>query len=44
MTATIIKNGTVVTADVSCKAEVKIEDGMVSGIVPNLTGRLLSAS
>ncbi|MAZ17240.1 MAG: dihydropyrimidinase [Ahrensia sp.] len=38
MTATIIKNGTVVTADLTYKADVKIEDGVITEIGPNLSG------
>ena len=38
MTATIIKNGTVVTADLTYKADVKIEDGVIVEIGPNLSG------
>ena len=36
--ATIIKNGTVVTADLTYKADVKIEDGVITEIGPNLSG------
>ncbi|WP_193178661.1 dihydropyrimidinase [Oricola nitratireducens] len=36
MTSTIIKNGTVVTADLTYKADVKIEDGVITEIGPNL--------
>ena len=35
---TIIKNGTVVTADLTYKADVKIEDGVIIEIGPNLSG------
>jgi dihydropyrimidinase len=35
---TIIKNGTVVTADLTYKADVKIEDGTITEIGPNLSG------
>jgi dihydropyrimidinase len=38
MSATIIKNGTVVTADLTYKADVKIEDGVITEIGPNLSG------
>ena len=38
MTATIIKNGTIVTADLTYKADVKIEGGRIIGIGPDLTG------
>ena len=38
MTA-IIKNGTIVTADLTYKADVKIEDGNMTEIGPNLMGR-----
>ena len=34
----IIKNGTVVTADLSYKADVKVEDGVITEIGPNLSG------
>ena len=34
----IIKNGTVVTADLSYKADVRIENGIITEIGPNLTG------
>jgi dihydropyrimidinase len=35
---TIIKNGTVVTADLTYKADVRIENGTITEIGPNLTG------
>ncbi|MEL6784510.1 MAG: amidohydrolase family protein, partial [Pseudomonadota bacterium] len=35
---TTIKNGTVVTADLSYKADVQIEDGIITAIGPNLSG------
>ena len=38
MSATIIKNGTVVTADLSYKADVRIEGGKITEIGANLTG------
>ncbi len=38
MTATVIKNGTIVTADLTYKADVKVEDGIISEIGPNLSG------
>lgn len=38
MTATIIKNGTIVTADLTYKADVKIEGGRITEIGPDLTG------
>lgn len=38
MTATIIKNGTIVTADLTYKADVKIEGGKITEIGPDLTG------
>jgi len=43
--STIIKNGTVVTADLSYKADVRVENGKISEIGPNLKGdRELDAS
>ncbi|MET0747397.1 MAG: dihydropyrimidinase [Rhizobium sp.] len=36
--STVIKNGTVVTADLTYKADVKIEDGVIVEIGPNLLG------
>lgn len=36
--STIIKNGTIVTADLTYKADVRIEDGTISDIGPNLSG------
>ena len=38
MTSKIIKNGTVVTADLTYKADVRIEDGKITEIGPNLSG------
>ena len=38
MTKTTIKNGTVVTADLTYKADVQIEDGVITEIGPNLSG------
>jgi dihydropyrimidinase len=37
--STVIKNGTVVTADLTYKADVKIEDGVIVEIGPNLSGK-----
>ena len=43
--STIIKNGTVVTADLSYKADVRVENGKISEMGPNLKGdRELDAS
>jgi dihydropyrimidinase len=36
--STTIKNGTIVTADLTYKADVQIEDGIVTAIGPNLSG------
>jgi dihydropyrimidinase len=36
--STVIKNGTVVTADLTYKADIKIEDGVIVEIGPNLLG------
>jgi len=36
--STIIKNGTVVTADLTYKADVKIDNGVITEIGPNLSG------
>ena len=36
--STIIKNGTVVTADLTYKADVRVENGVITEIGPNLTG------
>ncbi len=36
--STIIKNGTVVTADLTYKADVRVEDGRITEIGPDLTG------
>ena len=38
MTKTTIKNGTVVTADLTYKADIQIEDGVITEIGPNLSG------
>ena len=38
MTITTIKNGTVVTADLTYKADVQIENGIITEIGPNLSG------
>ncbi|MEM9851843.1 MAG: amidohydrolase family protein, partial [Pseudomonadota bacterium] len=38
MTTTIIKNGTVVTADLSYSADVAVENGVITEIGPNLKG------
>ncbi len=38
MTTTVIKNGTVVTADLTYKADVKVEGGKIVEIGPNLAG------
>ncbi|MEN0087029.1 MAG: dihydropyrimidinase [Pseudomonadota bacterium] len=38
MTKTTIRNGTVVTADLTYKADVQIEDGIITAIGPNLSG------
>ena len=35
---TIIKNGTIVTADRTYKADVKVENGVIAGIGQNLSG------
>ena len=35
---TIIKNGTIVTADLTYKADVRIEGGVITEIGPNLSG------
>jgi dihydropyrimidinase len=35
---TIIKNGTIVTADLTYKADVLIEGGIITAIGPNLKG------
>ncbi|MEM6711178.1 MAG: dihydropyrimidinase [Pseudomonadota bacterium] len=35
---TIIKNGTIVTADLTYMADIKIEDGVIAEIGPNLSG------
>ena len=35
---TTIKNGTIVTADLTYKADVQIEDGVITAIGPNLSG------
>jgi dihydropyrimidinase len=45
MTSKIIKNGTVVTADLSYKADVRVEGGQITEIGQNLTGgEVLDAS
>ena len=41
---TIIKNGSIVTADLTYKADVRIENGKISEIGPNLKGCLLYTS
>jgi len=38
MTSKIIKNGTIVTADLTYRADVRIEDGKITEIGPNLSG------
>ncbi len=38
MTSTIIKNGTIVTADLTYKADVRIENGVITEIGPDLKG------
>ncbi len=38
MSSTVIKNGTIVTADLTYKADVKIEHGVIVEIGPNLSG------
>ncbi|MBC2835191.1 dihydropyrimidinase [Paragemmobacter straminiformis] len=38
MASTIIRNGTVVTADLSYKADVRVENGVITEIGPNLAG------
>ncbi|HEY0920680.1 dihydropyrimidinase [Devosia sp.] len=38
MTSKIIKDGTVVTADLTYKADVRVEDGRITEIGPNLAG------
>lgn len=38
MTTTTIRNGTIVTADLTYKADVQIEDGIITAIGPNLSG------
>ena len=45
MTTTIIKNGTIVTADLSYKADVRVEGGKITEIGPGLKGdRILDAT
>ncbi len=45
MASTVIKGGTVVTADLSYAADVKVEGGVITGIGPGLTGdRVLDAT
>jgi len=41
---TIIKNGTVVTADLTYKADVRVENGTITEIGPNLSGDTLDAT
>ena len=42
---TIIKNGTIVTADLTYKADVRVDNGIITEIGPNLTGdRTLDAT
>ncbi|MDP3527203.1 MAG: dihydropyrimidinase [Hoeflea sp.] len=38
MSTTVIKNGTIVTADLTYKADVMIENGVITAIGPNLVG------
>lgn len=38
MTSKIIKNGTVVTADLTYKADIRIENGVITEIGQNLSG------
>ncbi len=38
MSSTVIKGGTIVTADLTYKADVKIEHGVIVEIGPNLAG------
>ncbi len=38
MSSTVIKGGTIVTADLTYKADVKIEHGVITEIGPNLAG------
>jgi dihydropyrimidinase len=38
MSTTVIKNGTIVTADLTYKADVMIENGVITAIGPNLAG------
>ena len=38
MSTTVIKNGTIVTADLTYKADVMIEGGVITAIGPNLVG------
>ena len=38
MTTTIIRNGTIVTADLTYKADLRIEGGRITEIGPNLKG------
>ncbi|MGB8814999.1 MAG: dihydropyrimidinase [Paracoccaceae bacterium] len=45
MSTTVIKNGTVVTADLTYKADVLVEGGVITSIGPNLAGdRVLDAT
>ena len=38
MSTTVIRNGTIVTADLTYKADVMIENGVITAIGPNLVG------
>jgi dihydropyrimidinase len=38
MTSKIIKNGTIVTADLTYKADIRVENGTITEIGPNLSG------
>ena len=45
MSSTVIKGGTVVTADLSYVADVLVEGGVITAIGPNLAGdRVLDAA
>jgi dihydropyrimidinase len=45
MTSKIIKGGTVVTADLTDTADIRVENGVITEIGPNLTGgEILDAS
>ncbi|MCB1518515.1 MAG: dihydropyrimidinase, partial [Hyphomicrobiaceae bacterium] len=37
MSMKVIKNGTIVTADLTYKADIRIEDGVITEIGPNLS-------